>query len=136
MRSNTIATGVAAGLIGAAVAVGVMAWQPWDGGEEQATKSGEGPPVSIETAVTLTAFQPRLTGAEAAAIVQAEEDTRWDNLSPNALGQTFTWDFDLGTEGGEALDFNSTTRAWVVRCSDFVVYPDGRREEQGSRTFR
>lgn len=102
--------------------------------EEATEQASSGTPTTAE--VTPTPYRPRLTGAEAAAIVQTTEDTRWDNPSPNVLGQTFNFDFDLGTDKCEALDFNATTRSWIVQCSDFVLYPDGRREEQGERTFR
>ena len=77
--------------IGAGVAVGVMAWEPWDGDEKPEAE---------------TAYMRRLTGAEAAALVFDRENIRRGPDLPRGVIY-----FDC-----KADDFNERLRAWIVVC--------------------
>lgn len=104
-------TALVAALIGAGIAVGVMAvWEPWDDASRDQ-----------ETAL-------RLTGAEAAAVVQKDQVPKirdeYESDSNSSLAVTAC----------ETADFNQLIGAWIVVCN-ITVTASSTSLELPPRTF-
>jgi len=106
MMRLAIATGVAGGLIGAAIAVGVMAWEPWDGRESAISEPDSA--------------QRVLTGGEAAARAEHYISTTVEERIRESGG-----DLSKLSSSCHAEDFNSHTNNWIVECIFKVRNSDG-----------
>lgn len=104
----TVIVALAFAALGAGVAVGVMFWEPWDGGDTEA-------PISTPP------YERRLTGAEAAAIVISSQNREL----PSGTSLIYL--------SCEADDFNERLKAWIVVCK--FGEPDGRAFDVTFRLF-
>ena len=119
--------------LGAGTAVGVMLWEPWDGGDGDEAVA-EASPTAVLAEPTPTPYQKQLTGAEAATIVSRAKND--ENLQ-FVLTNTPTPPYYLKLDTCDSVDFNEAARAWIVECdATFVDTTTGRESPQPTLTYR
>ena len=85
------------GLVGAGVAIGVIAWEPWEEGETPTP--------------TPTTTARRLTGTEAAALA-------WQYWADEAIERAGEGQTSIGLlTDCQGKEFNDAVGAWVVTCT-------------------
>lgn len=88
--------------VGAGGAVGLMAWEPWDGDDEGGGSSAQ--------------YQRRLTQEEAAQVLEI--------LVSEQVASTPTPGYVQRVGGCATLDFNEELRAWIVGCTIAIAAED------------
>ena len=121
--------------LGAGVAVGVMAWEPWDGDDSDVVEpSPTSAPSPVQEPIP-TPYERKLTGAEAAAIVK-----RTLNMQNTARLLTPTAEppeYFIQLEGCQPVDFNESRKAWIVECdATLTSVESGNDTPLSTQTYR
>ncbi len=138
---GTVIIAVAFAALGAGVAAGVMAWEPWDGDGDDDEVASEAPPTPVPAKPT--PYQRRLTGAEAARIVETTvnreaiqgfldriEEAQEKNQEPPPPSHFLLDDC-------KSVDFNEFQKAWIVECEAALQTEVGREPiGLGTLTYR
>ena len=128
---STVLVALAFAVIGAGGAVGVMVWEPWDGGDD-----GDGSEAAAKASPTSapeptpTPYQKKITRPEAAAKVKITVQKQYTDELVLQSQQTPAPEIVAirSVEECEATDFNERLRAWIVECKvETVTFLNGVR---------